>query len=93
MVFASNRPFREGESANFDLYYSIYKHGKWSSPVNFGSDTVNFGSDINTSSNEYRPVLLANIDFTNYILIFSSDRPGGKGGYDLYFKGVTISIK
>jgi hypothetical protein len=83
MVFASNRPGGMGE---FDLYYSINKHGKWSSPINFGPG-------INTTSNEFRPVLLTNKDFTNYILIFSSDRPGGLGGYDLYFKGVTISTE
>jgi hypothetical protein len=84
MVFASNRLDTIG--GKFDLYYSINKHGKWCSPINFGER-------INTTSNEFRPVLLANIDFTNYILIFSSDRPGGKGGYDLYFKGVTISTE
>lgn len=81
MVFASNRPDTIG--GGFDLYYSINRHGKWGSPISFGSD-------INTASNEFRPVLLADKDFTNYLLIFSSDRPGGKGGYDLYFKGVTI---
>lgn len=83
MVFASNRP---GGIGGFDLYYSIYRHGKWCSPINFGPG-------INTTSNEFRPVLLFNKDFTNYILIFSSDRPGGQGGYDLYFKGVTISTE
>jgi hypothetical protein len=87
MVFASNRPDTIG--GEFDLYYSIYKHGKWCSPINFGS--IEHG--INTTSNEFRPVLLYNKDFTNYILIFSSDRPGGQGGYDLYFKGVTISTE
>jgi hypothetical protein len=92
MVFASNRPFREGESANFDLYYSIFRNGKWSSPVNFGSDSLKFG-DINTPYDEYRPVILADRDYTNYVLFFSSNRPGGQGGYDLYFRGVTISIK
>jgi len=83
MVFASNRPGGMGE---FDLYYSIFNNGKWGSPINFGPA-------INTISNEYRPLLLSNKDFTNYILLFSSDRPGGEGGYDLYLGGVTISTE
>jgi len=80
MVFTSDRP---GGIGGFDLYYSVFRHGKWSSPVNFGPD-------INTSSDEYRPVLGWNQDFTNNMMIFSSNRPGGKGGYDLYFRGVSF---
>jgi hypothetical protein len=78
MVFASDRA---GGLGGFDLYYSVFKKGKWSSPVNFGPK-------INTQYNEYRPVLGSNNAFTNNFMIFSSDRPGGKGGYDLYFKGL-----
>lgn len=80
MVFASNRP---GGLGGYDLYYSILIKGKWTSPVNLGPG-------INTSSNEYRPVLGLNGDFTNYYLIFSSDKPGGKGGFDLYFTGLDL---
>jgi hypothetical protein len=80
MVFASNRP---GGIGGFDLYYSVFRNGKWSS-------AVNFGPDINTSSNELRPVIGTHSNFSNHFLIFSSNRPGGKGGYDLYFRGVTI---
>lgn len=80
MVFTSNRP---GGLGGFDLYYSLLVNGKWSSPVNFGPG-------INTSSNEYRPLLGWHENFTNYFLMFSSDRPGGEGGYDLYFTGVTF---
>lgn len=80
MVFASNRA---GGLGNFDLYYSVFRKGKWSSPVNFGPG-------INTSSNEFRPRLWIHSDFTNDLLIFSSDRPGGKGRYDLYFAGYTF---
>ena len=47
MVFTSNRP---GGLGGYDLYYSVFKNGKWSSPVNLGPD-------INTSSDEYRPVI------------------------------------
>jgi hypothetical protein len=80
MVFASNRP---GGMGGFDLYYSLYKNGKWTSPVNMGPG-------INSSSNEYRPVIGIHQEFTNKYMIFSSDRPGGKGGYDLYFTGVDL---
>lgn len=81
MVFASDRP---GGLGGFDLYYSVFKNGKWSSPINFGPA-------VNTSANEYRPVIATHNQFTNRLLIFSSDRPGGKGGYDLYSTGVKIT--
>ncbi|OFX42284.1 MAG: hypothetical protein A2X03_18475 [Bacteroidetes bacterium GWA2_40_15] len=80
MVFASNRL---GGLGGYDLYYSVFKNGKWNSPVNFGPG-------INTSSDEYRPVLGSVQDFTNSFLIFSSNRPGGKGGFDLYFMGLDL---
>jgi hypothetical protein len=83
MVFSSNRP---GGIGGYDLYYSILKNGKWSSPVNFGPR-------INTSYDEYRPVIGFDPDFTNKFLMFSSNRPGGKGGFDLYFTGVDFSSK
>lgn len=78
MVFASNRP---GGYGGYDLWYSIYGGEGWSSPVNFG-DTVN------TASDEFRPVVIPAPDFTNDLIIFSSDRPGGMGGFDLYYVGV-----
>ncbi len=80
MVFASDR---EGGMGGFDLYYSVLNNGEWSSPVNFGPE-------INTPYNEYRPIIGFHEGFTNNYIIFSSDRPGGLGGYDLYFRGVTI---
>jgi hypothetical protein len=83
MVFTSNRP---GGLGGYDLYYSIFKNGNWSSPVNLGPR-------INTSFDEYRPVLGYDPNFTNKFLMFSSNRPGGKGGFDLYFTGVTFSSK
>ena len=83
MVFASNRP---GGFGGFDLYYSIFKNGKWSSPVNLGPR-------INTSSDEYRPVIGLHPDFTNIFFMFSSNRPGGKGGFDLYFTGIDFPSK
>jgi len=80
LVFASDR---SGGMGGFDLYYSLFADGKWSSPNNMGSD-------INTSYDEYRPLLGYHEDFTNNFLIFSSNRPGGKGEFDLYFRGITF---
>jgi hypothetical protein len=80
MVFASDR--QEGYGG-FDLYYSLFDGNKWSVPLNFGPD-------INTGHNEYRPAYLSMPDeeFFNDLLIFSSDRPGGLGGFDLYMVGI-----
>lgn len=83
MVFASNRP---GGLGGFDLYYSVFRNGNWSSPVNLGPG-------INTSSDEYRPVIGYEPDFTNLFMMFSSNRPGGKGGFDLYFTGIEFPEK
>jgi len=80
MVFASDR---EGGFGGFDLYYSEFENGEWSVPMNFGPS-------INTSSDEYRPILGGDQNFTNMFLLFSSDRPGGKGGFDLYFHGTDL---
>jgi len=79
MVFASNRA---GGYGGFDLYYSIKKDGKWSVPVNFGNK-------INTKYDEYRPIIRKEGNFSNDFMIFSSNRPGGKGGFDLYYVGIN----
>ena len=80
MVFASDRL---GGLGGFDLYYSVFKDGKWSSPTNFGPE-------VNTEYDEYRPILGSVPDFKNSYMIFSSNRPEGKGGFDLYFKGIYL---
>lgn len=81
MLFTSDRP---GGLGGFDLYYSVYSNGKWSSPYNMGPD-------VNTEHNEYRPVIGSSPGYSNKFIIFSSDRPSGLGGYDLYFKGIDLS--
>ena len=75
MVFTSDR---DGGQGGFDLYYSLLEDGAWSAPVNFGPK-------INTEYDEYRPIFFSffGYDFQN-LMIFSSDRPGGQGGFDLY---------
>ncbi|HUX57774.1 MAG TPA: hypothetical protein VMV77_12425 [Bacteroidales bacterium] len=80
MIFASDRQLGLG---GFDLYYSVFKNGNWSSPVNLGPK-------INSAGNEYRPVVGYHTYFDNYFMMFSSDRAGGKGGFDLYFTGIEF---
>lgn len=72
MIFTSNRP---GGFGGFDLYYSKLVNNQWTEPLNFGSD-------INSAFDEYRPFPLTIGD--KNVIIFSSNRPGGKGGFDLY---------
>jgi len=67
LVFTSNRP---GGFGGYDLYYSQWDGNRWSAPVNFGAR-------VNTASDEYRPILTSQLDFTNQLMIFSSNRPGG----------------
>ncbi len=83
LVFASNRA---GGFGGYDLYYSEYNNGDWTEPKNFGDE-------INTEYDEYRPITLHYHDFDNNLMIFSSNRPGGKGGFDLYHVGIKQMIE
>lgn len=79
LVFTSNRA---GGFGGYDLYYSNFENGKWSEPINFGSK-------INSEYDEYRPIVRSKPwEFDNDMMIFSSNRPGGKGGFDLYYVGI-----
>ncbi|MBX2843065.1 MAG: OmpA family protein [Flammeovirgaceae bacterium] len=65
--------FREEKLSN-DLYVSfLEENGTWSKPQSLGVD-------INTFSIEFSPFLASD----NRTLYFTSDRKGGKGGYDIY---------
>ena len=90
LVFASNR---SGTHGGFDLYASIYSDNRWSSPQNM-QDLMPKGVALNTPANEFRPSLLT-MRLKNYhelrVLLFSSDRPGGQGGYDLYVTALPQS--
>ena len=83
MVFASNRIEGFG---GYDLYYSQYENGNWSTPINFGDK-------INTEYDEFRPITLREFGFDNNLMIFSSNRLGGKGGFDLYYVGIDKMIE
>ena len=83
LVFASNRA---GGYGGYDLYYSKKINGKWSKPINFGPH-------INTPYDEYRPVIRNEPGFNNDFMIFSSNRPGGLGGFDLYYVGIDKIVK
>jgi hypothetical protein len=89
MVFASNRA---GSAGGYDLYWSTFAAGSgWSAPVPIAV--------ANGPTNEFRPTLIAvgsealsataEPTFDNQLLLFSSDRPGGLGGYDMYYVGVA----
>jgi hypothetical protein len=82
LVFTSDRP---GGYGGFDLYYSRRDGNTWLEPVNFGEK-------INTEYDEYRPIVMQNFEFVNDLMLFSSNRPGGKGGYDLYYVGIPKMI-
>jgi len=67
---ACNRPDGQGMC---DIYFSAYSREKW-------SRSVNMGSPVNTPFSEKHPSVSAD----GGTLYFASDRPGGKGGLDIY---------
>ncbi len=69
MYFASDMP---GGHGGTDIYYSVFKQGFWSAPVNLGPK-------VNTAENEMFPFI--NYDGTLY---FSSNGHPGLGGLDIY---------
>ena len=65
-----------------DIYFSANSDGKWSIPVNLGSP-------VNSSSWESQPSVNAN----GKMLFFSSTRPGGLGGKDLWYSVLKSNKK
>lgn len=61
----------------------------WDSSSGWTSIT-NLGSKINSSEDEYRPMVLDVDGNSNFkrVIFFSSNRDGGLGGYDLYYSGL-----
>jgi len=85
MVFTSKR---DGGYGGFDLWYSVLNDTVWSEPENFGSK-------INSSYDEYRPVIINTYSdsYMNNLMVFSSNRPGGKGNFDLYYVGISKTLE
>jgi outer membrane protein OmpA-like peptidoglycan-associated protein len=65
---------RPGGSGSCDLYFSSFSDGKWTEPSNLKAP-------VNTSYWESQPSLSAD----GKTLFFSSSRPGGSGGKDLWY--------
>ena len=78
LYFASNR---KGGFGGWDLWSSENSHGE----VAF-SPPDNLGSHVNSKFDETTPAISA----TGDVLVFSSNRPGGVGGYDLYFSRAKV---
>lgn len=57
---------------NEDIYVSFNRDGVWTEPLNLGET-------VNTASQEFSPYY----DY-NGTLFFSSNKPGGKGSFDVY---------
>lgn len=69
MIFASNQP---GGDADYDLYLTIKRNGKWTPPANLGNR-------INTDGNEVFPFL-----HESGTLFFASNGYKGYGGADIF---------
>ena len=70
LYFVSNRP---GGYGGMDIWYSLVRNGASTEPVNLGPQ-------VNSVADEMTPFY----DQRNGVLYFSSDREGGKGGFDIY---------
>jgi hypothetical protein len=77
IFFASDRPGGSGKS---DLYYCEFISGDWLAPVNLGPA-------VNTAGSEIYPYM-----HRSGKLYFTSDRPGGFGGLDVYFTSLNHGI-
>ena len=70
LYFVSDRP---GGMGGLDVWYTLLRGDR-------SGECVNLGPQINSPADEITPFY----DQPNEVLYFSSDRMGGKGGYDIY---------
>ncbi len=68
---------RPGGRGSCDIFFSAYYDGKWSMPVNVGNP-------VNTKYWESQPSISAD----GKTLYFSSSRPGGLGGKDIWYSRI-----
>ncbi|TVQ73767.1 MAG: hypothetical protein EA372_04535 [Chromatiaceae bacterium] len=92
LVFASDR------HGQFDLFVTRHQDGHWQSPRDL-QDFMPEGVSLNTTADEFRPLLLKRWFFDQgkpyypwRLLLFSSNRPGGSGGYDLYLTALPETL-
>lgn len=69
---------RTGGLGSCDIYFSAFTNGRWSVPYNLGWP-------VNTTSWESTPSISAD----GTVLFFTSNRPGGFGGKDLWYSVLT----
>jgi hypothetical protein len=69
---------RSGGMGSCDIYFSAFSNGRWSVPYNLGGP-------VNSKNWESTPSISAD----GNLLIFSSNRPGGFGGKDLWSSVLT----
>ncbi len=69
LYFSSDMP---GGYGGMDIYYSDFKNGTWTKPMNMGTK-------VNSQFDEVFPFI-----HNSGVLYFSSDVAGGQGGFDLY---------
>jgi hypothetical protein len=73
---------RSGGLGSCDIFFSALNNGKWTLPVNLGSP-------VNTSHWESQPSVSAD----GKMLFFSSNRPGGIGGKDIWYSTINSKRK
>ena len=78
LIFFSNRPGAFGDT---DIYVSRRRHKR--DDLGWGP-AQNLGSGVNTSYSERGPEYFRNPKTGIITLYFNSNRPGGKGGNDIY---------
>lgn len=79
LFFSSNRG---GGMGAYDIWVATYSGGAWGSPVNLGAP-------VNTDAYEHSPA----VSLDGEILYFASTRPGGYGGYDLWYARSNPAIE
>lgn len=76
LYFSSNRP---GGKGGFDIWYcTLNRDGSFSEPIN---------APFNTAEDDVSPFFYTHAQ----MIFFSSNRPGGKGGFDVYQSSKNIA--